>query len=200
MYLHPPHTFLSLKISSRHWIKNRIFDCHTQSRSRTQHCSATLVESCRSVPLITHMGDRPSPVCLLVWVCHTLHSTPYNRRHTGKTCWFHAPDVIQCRQGVLPGPLCHQKNHPFASLFLPRYEKVTVFQARCLHALLWRQTLAGLSPTDKFLATCFCTNRSDWNKPRGSKISILNLESRIAVLRNGGYLATRLHGFYPTGR
>jgi len=146
------------------------------------------------------MDDRPSPVCLLMWGCHTLHSTPCNRRHTGKTCWFHAPDVIQRRQGVLPGPLCHQKNHPFASLFLPRYEKVTVFQARCWHALLRTPTLAGLSPTDKLLAVCFCINKSDWNKAQDSTILILNLKSRITGLRNGGYLATRLHGFNPTRR
>jgi hypothetical protein len=37
----PPPKCLSLKIFSRHRIKNRIFDGHTQSRSRTQHCSAT---------------------------------------------------------------------------------------------------------------------------------------------------------------
>ena len=127
----PLHACLSLSISSWRWIKNRIFEGHAQSRSRTLHCSATSLESCQSVSLtsITHVADRPSPVCLLMWGSHTLHSTPCNRRHTGKTCWFQAPDVIQCWQGVLPGPLCHQKNHLFASLFL--LQKVTVFQARC---------------------------------------------------------------------
>ena len=68
-----PDTFMAcrgttlsvLRIHSRYCIKDCNCDDHTGAGSRSQHCIATLFESCQSVSLFTHMGDRPSPVTVM---------------------------------------------------------------------------------------------------------------------------------------
>ena len=68
-----PYTFMAcrgttlsvLRIHSRYCIKDCNCDDHTGAGSRSQHCIATLFESCQSVSLFTHMGDRPSPVTVM---------------------------------------------------------------------------------------------------------------------------------------